>query len=66
MMSWKIELLRRQSRGAIKNKIFPRNEISIISGELVIIKALLMISLEFLQSLPFPSSRDTWYRSFGT
>lgn len=65
MMSWKIELLMRQSRGAIKNKIFPRNEISIVPSELVILKVLRMISLEFLQALPFPSFHDTWYHSFG-
>lgn len=56
-MSWRMKLLRRR-RGDTKNKIFPRNEISPVPGELVI-KVVLMISLGFLPSCPSPGFHDT-------
>lgn len=68
MMSWRIELFIIQGRGATRSKIFPRNEIAIVPGELFIIEVFLTISLGFLQSLPSPGIHDTCYlyHSFGT
>lgn len=51
MTGSRIKLLIIQGLGATSSKIFPRNEISIVPSELVIIKVFLMIFLEFLQSL---------------
>lgn len=45
---------------ATRRKTFPRNEISIVPSELSIIKAFLMISLEFPQSLPPLSIHDAF------
>lgn len=66
MVSWRMKLLIRQSRDDTKNKIFLRNEISLVPGELVIIKVVLMISLGFLPSCPSPSFHDTLPHLFGT
>lgn len=66
MVSWKMKLLIRWSRGATKNKIFPRNEISLVPSELVIINVVLTISLEFLPSLPSPSFHDALHHLCGT
>lgn len=47
MMSWRIELFIIQGRGATRSKMFPRNEIAIVPGELFIIEVFLTISWGF-------------------